>query len=1591
MASISEESKLAAAMSTWQRKLLDVSRRNRAINFKPNKVTTVAIVDEQPGEVFRQLYLQERSMRFTPKLEKDTKEAPNPLQTVPMIEENEDTLTLHFVPYSVSELSEKHTDDALQTALVPEKLDVSLRRIDEQARASLEEQGVNTLFLALGMLHYKESKDSEEICRAPLIMLPVELSRRNARSVYTVQAADDEPIVNPSLTAYLRNSFGVQLPTLPDLSNVAETYDLQSFFAQVIEAIERQEGWELKRDIFLSFFSFEKFLMYKDLESKAASFANHPIIKQLVLRSGSSIRGLPQEIRSAELDQEFLPESTAQVVNADASQLRAILAVSKGHPLVIEGPPGTGKSQTITNLIAQALAENKTVLFVAEKMAALNVVHSRLKEAGMGEFCLEIHSTSASKRTVLQDIGTALDASLQQPKSNAASKPIAALRQELTTYTRAVHAPHGALELSPYRVYGEFERVRQAPKLPFTKPVDSVSHEALENTERDLRDLVKAVELIGIPAQHPWRDTSRTFYSEQDLDTTKVTLENVLAIFRDIKDLASKVQSAFSLPEIKTFADVRTAVAIAEVMSRSPGAPLAVLQSEAWNSPPPQATDLVTKGQKLQRMREYVEQRFKPEAQEREHKDDVAFVESKENSPLRMFNGLNGSYRAIKKRWLVYRLPSYQGTLLEQATDMTKADTLARARTNLVEQNSEGQQLFGALWQGETSNWDALENYIRWVTEFRRICVDAELEEQALLTATKPRPDISLVDSLSAKEQLARQGLETLITHLGWTQDYFGQSPFDEITQRLSTLEQSLNAANRWGAFEAARAKVARGLASELLEPVMNGEIAFTDLEPAFKRAFFQTFLNNVIQQREALRNFNTLLHERRIQEFKQLDDAILSDNRLSLVRSLRQRTQQKLQTREVVESLPFLRSQLARQRGISPLRILFRRSLAAIRAIKPILMMSPLSVAQLLDGEQTSFDLVIFDEASQLRTEDAVGAILRGKQLVVVGDPKQLPPTNFFAVSSGTVDVPLDEDGLPIIEDSQSILEEFMASGAPMARLKWHYRSSHESLIHFSNVSFYESDLYTFPSVQTNSHASGLSFEHVPNGIYEGKGLNMNEARRVADAVVEHAKTSPKLSLGVGTFNMRQQVAIQDLLEEHRRQDPSLESFFARNKSEPFFVKNLENIQGDERDVIFLSVTYAKNADGVLRYNFGPLNGENGWRRLNVITTRARKSMKVFSSMKGYDINPVHTTSQGPKLLRDFLLYAEHGRLDGTAVSVTAEMDSPFEREVYQELTKRGLDLQPQIGVAGYRIDFGVRDPELPGRYLCGLECDGMSYHSSETARDRDRLRQQVLESRGWVIHRVWSTDWFKDRSGQIERLLGLIEKTREMLKTERAAEEEEHKRLLEEAERLAQEVEVVQVLAIEDKSSVSVEEGIKLIAYSFAPTPSLYNEGFAEAPGSHISRVIEDVIKVEAPLHLKDLASRVVAHWGYDRAGSAMMQRIQKVVHEMAQAKKLLLRGEFVFGKNLLETPVRSRAGTGIPAERIAPEEYRAAIEMILQAGDGFDRKVLTNKVRSLFGFNRTGANLEAAIGGAIAILLEEGTIGEGSTGIKLRELTG
>ncbi len=1592
------DGRLAASIDAWKRKLLDLSKRNRALNFRTTKVSTVAIVDEHPAEIFRLLYLAEREMRF--------KAEPAPTDTAPLAataagaspEEELDTAATQpeFVPYDAATLDDRHTDEFLQTTATPEALDRSLRRLDEQARLAIEEQGVNTLFLALGMLHYTEADTSEQVFHAPLVLLPVELSRKSARSGYRIRAADDEPVVNPALAEYLRLDFGITLPELPDSAAIADDYDLQTLLSSVSQLVVGRPNWSITTDVVLALFSFQKLVMYKDLEANAPAVAAHRLVRQLVGREGDRVIGLPDDVRRLELDREFAPEATAQVVDADSSQLRAIAGVARGYDLVLEGPPGTGKSQTITNLVAQALGAGKSVLFVAEKMAALDVVHSRLEKAGLGEFCLELHSTKASKRMVMRSLAASIDASLEPVTVGMqACGALPGVRAALNDYVRALHTPHGKLGMTPFEAYGALAPVRGAdqstaegaksvPRVRYVRRVDDVSRETLDSAVRELRELAAAARGVGDPARHPWRDATKTFYTEDDVATIRELGEELATRIADVRRRAVEVERTFGLSPIQTASDVDTADRVATVMSRSPGASTDVLRSADWDTAPGTALQLIERARAIAALRKRVEQHFTPTVLEQDHAADIAYVERKAEGLLAFLAVLDGRWRAIRSRWTAYRIGGYQPSLLEQSVEMKQVDRLVAERKALKDSEGVARSLFGTHWQGEETSLDALDAYVQWVVEFRSCVTRYKLGPEAIAVAAQRSPNVAAVHALRDAAADALGTLDRLRGVIGWPSGYLSTATFEELQQRAEALVGAAAAGPRWAAFEGARQTVAAGIAAELLDGAIRGSPSFDVMPDAFLRAFYMKWLTEVVQDRPPLARFDALTHEQRIAEFRRLDREVLAENQAALIARLRDRAQERLQDAKAREALPFLQREMAKQRNHSPLRKTLRLAESAIRAIKPCFLMSPLSVAQYLAGGEPGFDVVIFDEASQLPSEDAVGAIARGRQLVVVGDPKQLPPTNFFMVAASPDAGPVADDGTPLYSDAESVLEEFMGAGVPMSRLRWHYRSAHESLISFSNVAFYDADLFTFPSPETTS-ATGLRFEFVECGTYEGKGLNSAEARRVADAVVafareqlaRRARGEAMESLGVGTFNLRQQLAVQDELELRRRDEPSLEPFFDRSLPEPFFVKNLENIQGDERDTIFLSVTYAKAADGVLRYNFGALNGENGWRRLNVLTTRARRRMHVFSSIRASDINPSSAVSAGPRLLRDFLDYAEHGRLAVPAGRSAGDTESPFEREVMTALVERGLQVVPQVGVAGYRIDLGVVDTQGPGRFVCGIECDGVAYHSSETARDRDRLRHQVLEARGWTLLRVWSTDWFKDRAGQVDRIVRLVEEARQRARDRVAS-----------AEPAVVPSPDGPPIEATSEAAIAPDEYERPVAvpYTAAEGEGRYagRELLAEPPAT-LATAVATVVETESPVHIDDVIARVASMWD-TRAGTRIQARIAEACALAERQRLVERRGDFVWHPGR-ETVVRSRAGTRMPAERIAPEEYRATILMVLASGHGFARPALVAEVRSVLGFARTSAALDEAIGSMLDAMLAEGALGEGSTGVRLR----
>ncbi len=658
-------------------------------------------------------------------------------------------------------------------------------------------------------------------------------------------------------------------------------------------------------------------------------------------------------------------------------------------------------------------------------------------------------------------------------------------------------------------------------------------------------------------------------------------------------------------------------------------------------------------------------------------------------------------------------------------------------------------------------------------------------------------------------------------------------------------------------------------------------------------------------------------------------------------------------------------------------------------------MLMSPLSVAQYIDPSLPPFDVVVFDEASQLPVEDAIGALARGKQAVIVGDTRQLPPTRFFA---GDVE---DERGS---EELESILSEAVASGLPELRLSWHYRSRHEDLIAFSNERYYEGRLSSFPAADDEDGRLGLRFVHVGGGVYArgSRQTNLREAEALVDEVVRRLcdPEERERSLGIVTFSARQQDLIEDLLDRERAAHPEIERYFS-DVNEPVFVKNLETVQGDERDVIFFSVGYGRDESGKLTMNFGPLNRDGGERRLNVAVTRAREQLVVFASIVPQDIDLRRTRQRGPRDLRAFLELAQRGSEGGVSAAVatgsgaTGEVtghgfDSPFEKDVYEALVAHGLPLDAQIGAAGYRIDLAVRDETRPGRYLLGIECDGASYHSARTARDRDRLRAAVLEMLGWRLVRVWSTDWFADRTRSVARLLEAIEEAKEAPRARlsrpanagsgEGSPASAHGAALGPIEAAPPPVSLPVGRAARYPWSEPFEPPV------LPPVTDVARDAFYTSASNRVlARQLAALVEQCAPLTVDAAIHAIQAAWGMGRTGRRIHERIDAAIRRSHDVE---LAGDTLWaagceraawrGVRLPDDGKSARDANDVPVEELAN-----AAEHLLRDASSMERDDVLRDVAEAFGWHRVGKHVRARVEGALEHLLSKGRAHQGDDG--------
>lgn len=705
----------------------------------------------------------------------------------------------------------------------------------------------------------------------------------------------------------------------------------------------------------------------------------------------------------------------------------------------------------------------------------------------------------------------------------------------------------------------------------------------------------------------------------------------------------------------------------------------------------------------------------------------------------------------------------------------------------------------------------------------------------------------------------------------------------DKLSERITSCANNFMMLENWITCEEAKAVCDELGLSDFTAKVEEADNTIEDVVGAFKRGFYTTWVQSVIGRKKAVEQFRRHVQDSRINHFVLLDDKQLYIARERIRQNVIENIPDANRTVNANDELSILQREIGKKRRIMPLRKLFKAIPNLLLKLKPCLMMSPLSVAYFLEAESYEFDTVIFDEASQIFPQDAIGAIFRGKQVIITGDSKQLPPTNFFAASTSNSDdydtEYEDEFGKEIFD---SILEE-TTGVLPNKRLLWHYRSKHENLIAFSNQGIYDNDLITFPSSIETARDMGIEFVFVEDGIYEGKGRNTGEARRCVELVKAHIDKHPNRSLGIIAFSESQQKAITQEIQKFREQNPEYEDFFTEDKEDEFFVKNLENVQGDERDTIIFSVSYTKtkeqrdnNREMALR--FGPLGQKGGERRLNVAITRAKRNVKLVSSIVPSDINLSRTESEGVRMLRSYIEFAMHG---STALQTArnADENDMFMDIVSEFIVSQGYSIKKYVGCSGYKIDIAVMHPEADNCFIAGIECDGYSYNSAKTARDRDHLRKSILESMGWSIYRVWSPEWMARPEIERQRLIAFIEEAIAANSTKSAVVEDESTTSYKNTEVLT---EIVREEATTNFKTGSIRDDNDN-PYGFE---AYFEADWTDAPRSESGKItdtgaIKYIVGSEQPIHIDVLYQRMARAYGNQKATVTIRNNVDRVLH--------------------------------------------------------------------------------------------------------------
>ena len=1501
----------------WRQKLLDFSARNHLLNIPKKSRQVIRLLCSDMSDL-------------------EDKIAANQTITIRSIAESmgekalDDLLNGRMTPDQCKEIVTAELSHRRLCVMMPPREVV--RRLSDllhEARTSLEKSGLNTLFLTIGELQWVEPGTAavRKAYRAPILMVPVRLERASMAEGVRMYRLDEETTLNTTLIEFLRAQFDLVLPGLDPLPTDESGVDVSLILQIFRQAVKEKEGWEVLDEATVGCFSFGKFVMWKDMTDRIDELKKNPLVNHLIGGGGSFDDGI-EVFPAAEIGRQIKPGSIFCPVSYDSSQLTAVLYSQLGKSFVLHGPPGTGKSQTITNIIAHNLACGRRVLFVSEKKAALDVVKERLDRIGLTPFCLELHSNKTEKGKFYEQIKAALDV----PETAVPGEweqviaDFEKCRAELNDYIRELHRsyPNGLTAYSCFSQMIAHGTEARGDLLAFDCLTQT--REAFRDARQVVQELQNASRSVSAEALKVIPPLKTETWSPVFERRLKTAVEELMRAAKELIPSSAAVSAAFGLKDDAAVAGLAALSGFVNAVKGKPKVHRRILSGTGEND-----LELLKNLFELSERRQALAEALA--SYQLEKADEVDF------------DGVARRMEQNDKSFILVRV--------------IKNSALVRELAGLVRLG------------GEKLTLKKLKQDLPQLREYREVgATISKLSGEA--------PDSLAVPS---KEQsgdfdrfLERQS--AFVKKLEQMTEFADPSALPaDLHQLVSGCEAALESLDDLRDVLRYRNTLARAAAlgvGAFAPFILENDDGNLDAVEVFDDAYAAKMLDAILAQSKLLSEFTGSGHEERIAKFRALDARYTELSRkvvyAKLAATLPRRRSGPCPEGSELGTLKRECEKKTRQKAV---RQMLAESTMLIPVLKPCFLMSPLSVAQYLPVDAAPFDLIVFDEASQIPVWDAIGVIARGKQLIVVGDPKQMPPTNFFQKG----DIEEDDPEETAIADQESILDECLVAGVFSTYLNWHYRSRHESLIAFSNEHYYANKLCTFPAA-SNSARLGVKFCFVEGGQFVRQGkeprVNKVEATALVDYVCSEVLKPGyrKRSIGIVTFSLPQQNLIRTMLEERREKDPALEALLPEEGEGAYFVKNLENVQGDESDVILFSVGYAPDENGRFTMNFGPLNLAGGERRLNVAITRAREQVVVFSSVHGSQIDAGEggrTKAVGASHLKAFLEYAEKNG-GAESVSETLPAHDRFSETVAAFLGKNGYQVDRDVGCSEHRVDIAVRHPDNPDAYLMGVECDGQLYAGQRTVQDRDVNRTGVLGGLGWRMCRVWSVDWAFDRKRAEEHLLKLLADAR--CTPPPSAPEPKCVSASESAPAAVPETAAESSVRRHHEYQMWKSDAVFLHNYFYEPSSQ-----------AKIAQMLEAVVEKEGPIYDLVLRKRVARAWGLSR----LTENVHHVFDQCMPSFRSTTHGtgNVFWPKDLNPADYRDfRVPAGDAEEKrlleeIPPEELMNAMCEVLEELGGCHQDELYRETIRLFGFSTLTAKARKYMDVAFGLLRNSGRV--------------